>query len=92
MTTVIPTPTEEELVSAEVLRWMLEAARDGERFVHHGFAIEQMDGAHASLVLFFTDMAPVRDAADAARYVCRLRALGGRFRGVCGDLELQCGA
>ena len=50
----------EEAVSVGVLRWMLTNDVTAERFMHHAYALDQMDGIHVTLIMWLTDITPVR--------------------------------
>lgn len=79
----------DEAVSRGVLRWLLESAVAGEPYEHHGYALDQMDGAHLVLQLTMTDLTPLRCAEDAWNYVERLKAFGGRLELVGAEIRRQ---
>ena len=82
-------PPEAEAVSVGVLRWTLEMDVDAEPFIHHGYAVDQMDGPHVTLQLWMTDITPVRCLEDGWNYVARLRAFAPRLGLVSKELALQ---
>ncbi len=79
----------DEGVSVGVLRWTLEMDVESAPFLHHGYAIDQMDGPHVTLQLWMTDITPVRCLEDGWNYVARLRAFAPRLELVRKELALQ---
>lgn len=67
-------------LSADVLDWYLETAvTGGERFFHHHYAIDQMEGIQVALPSFMANVHPLRSPRNAADYVRRLEWFGEAF-------------
>ena len=68
-----------ERVSAEMMRWQLQAIVDGEAFAHLQFPLNQFGGANVRLPNLMTVVHPVSSARDADNYLARLRLIGTRM-------------
>lgn len=68
-----------ERVSAEMMRWQLQAIVDGEAFAHLQFPLNQFGGANVRLPNLMTVVHPVSSARDAENYLARLRLIGTRM-------------
>ena len=71
--------TDVQRISADLLRWQLQNAVEGERFEDFSFPLDQMGGANVSLVNTMTVTHPLRTPRDASNYVARLRLVGTRM-------------
>jgi uncharacterized protein (DUF885 family) len=67
--------TDEQRLSADVMRWQLQNAVDGEPFLDYSFPLEQMNGVNVTLPNQLTVVQPVATPRDAENYVARV----GRF-------------
>jgi uncharacterized protein (DUF885 family) len=66
--------------SADILDWFLEAAvQGGDRFFHHPYVIDQMEGIQVSLPNFMGNLHPLRTRRNAVDYVRRLERFGVAF-------------
>lgn len=71
---------ESERLSADILDWFLEAAvQGGDRFFHHPYVIDQMEGIQVSLPNFMGNLHPLRTRRNALDYVRRLEQFGAAF-------------
>jgi uncharacterized protein (DUF885 family) len=69
------TLTPDQQLSAEIMRWQLQNAVDGEAYLDYSFPLEQMNGVNVLLPNQLTVVQPVATPRDAENYVARL----GRF-------------
>jgi uncharacterized protein (DUF885 family) len=73
--------------------WYLQDAVDAQAFLYYTFvAAFNFMGEHRDTETFFTEIHPVRTAADAEDYIARLRDLPRKFDGLIAFLDLQSGA
>jgi uncharacterized protein (DUF885 family) len=66
-------------LSWDLLEYMLESARDADRFSDHQYPFEQMGGAQAFLPTFLINFHKVETEADYTAYVARLREVPRAF-------------
>ncbi|HUQ50824.1 MAG TPA: DUF885 domain-containing protein, partial [Gammaproteobacteria bacterium] len=66
------TLTLDQQLSADIMRWQLQNAVDGEPFLDYSFPLEQMNGVNVLLPNQLTVVQPVATARDAENYVARL--------------------
>jgi uncharacterized protein (DUF885 family) len=62
----------EQRTSAAVLRWNLDKIVASAEFARHRFVFNQFVGLHVALVMFLTNVHPLRNERDAENYVARL--------------------
>lgn len=68
-----------ERVSADLMRWQLQAIVDGERFRDTQFPLNQFRGANVELPNLMTVIHPVASLQDADNYLARLRLFDERM-------------
>jgi uncharacterized protein (DUF885 family) len=66
-------------LSWDLLEYMLQSARDADRFSDHQYPFEQMGGAQAFLPTFLINFHKVETEADYSAYVARLREVPRAF-------------
>lgn len=66
-------------LSWDLLEYMLQSARDADRFSDHQYPFEQMGGAQAFLPTFLINFHKVETEADYTAYVARLREVPRAF-------------
>ena len=71
--------TATERVSADLMRWQLQAIVDGERFDDTQFPLNPFNGANVSLPNLMTVIHPVAAAKDADSYIARLGLFDARM-------------
>lgn len=71
--------SETQRVSAELMRWQLEAVVEQDRYSDYYFPLNQFGGANVSLVEALTLRHPLATANDAGNYVKRLAQVGQRM-------------
>jgi uncharacterized protein (DUF885 family) len=73
--------------------WYLEDAVDARAFLYYPFvAAYNFMGEHTGTETFFTEVHPLRTAADAEDYITRLRDVPRKFDDLIAFLDLQSGA
>jgi uncharacterized protein (DUF885 family) len=70
---------ESQRVSAQLMRWMLDAVVGGEAYSDYRFPLEQFGGANVQLVETLTLRHPLATAKEASNYVKRLAQVGTRM-------------
>ncbi len=70
---------ESQRVSAQLMRWMLDSAVQGEKFMDYRFPLDQFGGANVQLVETLTLRHPLANEKDASNYVKRLAQVGQRM-------------
>jgi uncharacterized protein (DUF885 family) len=71
--------TETQRVSADLMKWQLEMAVEGEKYDDFFFPLEQFGGANVNLPNALTIVHPLNTEKDAANYVARLRQVSTRM-------------
>jgi uncharacterized protein (DUF885 family) len=71
--------TDQQRLSADVMRWQLQMIVDGEKYEDFVFPLEQFAGANIDLVSALTVGHPLNTEKDAVNYVARLGQVGGRM-------------
>ncbi len=71
--------TEAQRVSADVMRWQLQSAADGGKYLDYEFPLQQMNGANINLVEAMTVRHPLANEKDAANYVAALGQVAMRM-------------
>jgi len=71
--------TETQRISAELMRWQLEAIVSNEPFFDYNFPIDQFGGANVTLVDNLTVRHPLAVAQDADNYLARLALIDARM-------------
>jgi uncharacterized protein (DUF885 family) len=66
-------------LSAELMRWQLEALVRGEQFLDYFFPLEQFGGANVQLVDNFIVRHPLATEQDALNFIARLGQIGSRM-------------
>lgn len=71
--------TRTQRLSAEIMRWQLEAISNGEPFLDYTFPLEQFRGENVDLVETLTLRHPLLTAQDADNYLARLALVDDRM-------------
>lgn len=71
--------TQTQRISAELMRWQLEAVVSGEPYLDYNFPIDQFGGANVTLVDNLTVRHPLAVAQDADNYLARLALIDARM-------------
>ena len=71
--------TETQRVSADLMKWQLEMAVEGEQYIDFSFPLEQFAGANVNLPNALTIVHPLNTEKDAANYVARLGQVSARM-------------
>jgi uncharacterized protein (DUF885 family) len=71
--------TEQQRLSADVMRWQLDVVVEGEKYENFVFPLEQFAGANIDLVNALTVVHPLITEKDAMNYVARLGQVGARM-------------
>jgi uncharacterized protein (DUF885 family) len=71
--------TENQRLSADIMRWQLETAAGEEPYLNYSFPLQQMNGANINLVEAMTVRHAVANAKDAANYVAALGQVAARM-------------
>lgn len=71
--------SEEQRISASVMRWSLANTVASEPFEDYSFVFNQFGGVQVGLVNFMTNTHPLRRAADLDSYMARLDQVGQRM-------------
>jgi uncharacterized protein (DUF885 family) len=71
--------TENQRVSADLMKWQLEMVVEGEKYADYSFPLEQFAGANVSLPNALTIVHPLNTEKDAANYVARLGQVATRM-------------
>ena len=69
----------DQRLSADILRWRLESAGEGERYRDYRFPFSQFNGANVSLVDSLSVSHPLRTPRDAENYLARLQQVSLRM-------------
>ena len=70
--------TPDEKLSWDAVHWlMVRWARDAERFMKHGYAIEQLEGLHVRFPDVMVNHHQIDAPRDAERYLARVTKIGG---------------
>src|SRR6185503_6590307 len=84
--------SEDERMSADIMRWQLESAVDDEPFLDYEFPLEQMSGVNVNLPNQLTVVQPVATLRDAENYVARLGEIDDRMAEAITESERQAAA
>lgn len=79
--------TEAQRVSAELMRWQLEAVANAEPFLDYDFPLNQFGGSNVGLVEALTLRHPLITPADASHYVTRMKLIGTRMDEAVGEAK-----
>jgi uncharacterized protein (DUF885 family) len=71
--------TEQQRLSADLMRWQLDVVVESEKYEDFVFPLEQFGGANIDLVNALTVAHPLIAAKDAVNYVARLGQVGARM-------------
>ena len=71
--------TENQRLSADIMRWQLETAAAEEPYLDYSFPLQQMNGANINLVEAMTVRHAVANEKDAANYVAALGQVAARM-------------
>jgi uncharacterized protein (DUF885 family) len=71
--------TETQRLSAEIMRWQLEAISDAEPFLDYSFPLDQFRGENVDLVEMLTLRHPLVTEKDAGHYLARLELIDDRM-------------
>jgi len=71
--------TDQQRLSADVMRWQLEMIVEAEKYEDFAFPLEQFGGANIDLVSALTVVHPLITEKDAVNYVARLGQVGARM-------------
>jgi uncharacterized protein (DUF885 family) len=86
-------PTEhlsaDQELSRQLIAYQLEKTIEGEKFLFHGYPINQMRGATQRLTSLFLTSQPLRDSEDVKNYIVRLGKIGTQFEEVIERMEYQ---
>lgn len=77
--------TEQQRLSADVMRWQLDVVVEGEKYEDFTFPLEQFGGANIDLVNALTVVHPLITEKDATHYVARLGQVGARMEEATAD-------
>ena len=77
--------TEQQRLSADVMRWQLDVVVEGEKYEDFVFPLEQFAGANIDLVNALTVVHPLNTEKDATNYVARLGQVGARMEEATAD-------
>jgi uncharacterized protein (DUF885 family) len=82
------TMTAEQRLSVDILRWRLDDAVRGHRFLYHDYlVIPVVTSWHQNTMIFFRDLQPVRNKREAEAYVTRLEKVGRQYDELIDSLE-----
>jgi uncharacterized protein (DUF885 family) len=81
--------SDEDRVSADVMRSQLQTIVDGEPFLDFELPLNQMNGANVEIPNALTVSHPVLEPADAERYVARLAEVDDRMREATAESAYQ---
>ena len=76
----------QQQVSYDILEYFLQDAVDGERFLFHGYPVDQMGGVHQNLPDFMSETHQIDDVEGAEDYITRLSKFPTKFDQVLEDL------
>lgn len=80
----------EDLLSYDVFDYfMSQFVVDGERFMYHGFPVNQMFGIQSTLPSFMADQHVVEDRKGAEHYIARLQLFDDKFSQVIEGLNIR---
>jgi uncharacterized protein (DUF885 family) len=77
--------TDAQRLSADLLRYQLQAYLDNQRLDHFSFPLDQTNGANIALVNALTVVHPIRAPKDASSYVVRLGQVAPRMAEAVGE-------
>ena len=80
--------TEQQRLSADLMRWQLDVVVEGEKYEDFAFPLEQFAGANIDLVNALTVVHPLITEKDATNYVARLGQVGARMEEVTAEALL----
>jgi uncharacterized protein (DUF885 family) len=86
------TLTADQQLSADVMRWQLQNAVDGEAFLDYAFPLEQMNGVNVTLPNQLTVVQPVATPRDAENYVARIGQFDERMAEAVAESTRQAAA
>ena len=86
------TLTADQQLSADVMRWQLQNAVDGEPFLDYAFPLEQMNGVNVTLPNQLTVVQPVATPRDAENYVARVGQFDERMAEAVAESTRQAAA
>jgi uncharacterized protein (DUF885 family) len=75
----LDTVTETQRVSAQLMRWQLDAIVRSEAFLDYSFPLNQFSGANVQLIESLTVRHPLATARDAGNYIKRLLLVSQRM-------------
>jgi uncharacterized protein (DUF885 family) len=81
--------SESQQLSSDVLDHFLALQAEGERFLLHGYPVNQMSGVQNELPDFMLNVHAIRSRRDAENYAARLAKFGVAFDQVIEGLELR---
>ncbi len=76
-------------LSFDVLEWFLADAQEGNRYLFHGYPVNQLFGIQSDLPDFMINTHRVDDLRGARQYVTRVAKFGTAFDQVLEDLRLR---
>ena len=79
--------TASERLSRDVLEWFLADAQAGNRFMFHGYPLNQTGGVHNGLPNFMITVHQINQLKDADNYIARVGEFGRFFNQILEDLE-----
>ncbi len=84
------TLTKEQKLSYDIYAWFLEDQIRGHAFMYYDYPVSHfLTGVQNQLVLFFTDLHPVRNKQEAEDYIARLWLVDEKFAQLIEGLQLR---
>ena len=81
--------TAEQELSRRLVAYQLQETISGEKFLFHGYPVNQMFGITQRLSSLFLNAQPLRDEEDVQNYLVRLGKIGKQFEEVIEKMEYQ---
>ncbi len=79
----------QKALSYDILDWWLTNQVEGERFMWHGYPVNQMFGVQSNLPDFMANIHHLGGLRDAKHYIVRLSKFDTKFEQLLEDLELR---
>lgn len=78
-----------QLLNTEILEWFLQNQIDGEKFMYHGYPVNQLQGVQSDLPDLLAIFHPMKSKSDAEAYITRLSKFPLKFDQLLEGLKLR---
>ncbi|MBV1911158.1 MAG: DUF885 domain-containing protein [Kangiellaceae bacterium] len=79
----------EELMSKKIATYLLELAKDAEKFKYHNYPVNQLFGVQNGFPTFMESQHQINDVEEAEFYISRLKELPRKFDQVLDGLKIR---